>query len=535
MKNINITINNELATRDSSSSKLPLLKSILFALICSICIAGLLLITKRETICVADWITGIGSDALFLLLCLIIASIPSVLHSKNRSMTQKKNNAVNELLNELASFVSGFAVFLAGVLLATGIQKIRMGVDSYPSFVEQPLSYSFFLEKEQYFIFYLLSAAQMAFVAGIISLLSVVIFKVSHSAHVSLILPVLLLKLEDILAETLFGLNSALYYNGSLYMLSFGTLRFRLSDNIHFVRLVLSFGTVLICLLFSYLSRELNIADIKNDKLKNAVRGILLIALIGITVFCVSNGTLQFTRDMNGKLSIFFVPHLFDNIHFLTFLVFIYFLVIPQRHISSKRPILHMLSESSVKSLATFLAAFLAFVFISIPNITFNNSWGNIIHTLSYDLPVDRYEFIATASPIIERAYGPWEAMLKSLVLFVLVLILLSSFYEVTKTLTNEIVAILAVFVPLQLLSSGELFYAFPWLYYLSPLSWTRLSLTSDVNTEFFSYPSFGIKLLLLIILILIMTVSLILITKIKGIAIGRKININCISEKESC
>lgn len=530
-----MTKTNELATRDGSSSKLPLFKFILLMLACSICIAGMLLITKRETICVVDWITVIGSDAIFLLLCLMIASIPSVFYLKNRSMTQAKSGAIKEILTELASFASGFAVFLIGVLLATGIQKIRMGVDAYPAFVELNLSYTDLLEKEHYSLFYLMVSVQMAMAAGIISLISAVTYKISHCIHVSLILPVLLLKLEDILFETLFGLNSTTYYNSSLFMLSFGTLRFQLSDNIHSVRLVLSFGTVLIFLLLSYISRELNIANIKNNKLKNAVRGILLISLIAITVFCVTKGTLQFTRDMNGKLSVFFVSHLFDNIHFLTFLMFVYFLVIPQWHISSKRPILHMLSESSVKSLATFLAAFLAFVFISIPNITFNNSWGNIIHTLSYDLPVDRYEFIATASPIIERSYEPWEAMLKSLVLFILVLILLSLFYEVMRSLTNEFVAILVAFIPLQLLSSEELFYRFPWLYYFSPISWTRLSLTSNINTEFFSYPSFGIKMLLLIILILIMTVSLIVITKIKGIAIDRKININCILEKESC
>lgn len=533
MKNINATNNLELATQASRSYRLNLLKSALFMFACSICIASLLLISKRETVCVVDWITGIGSDAIFLLLCLIIASIPSVLHLKNRSMTQKKNSAISELLNELASFANGFAVFLAGVMLATGIQIIRMGIDAFPLFAEQQLSYSIFLEKEQYFIFYLLSAAQMAVAAGIISLLSDVLYKTSHSIHVSLILPVLLLKLEDILTETLFGLNSAAYYNGSLFMLSFGTLRFQLSDNVHFVRLVMSFGTVLICLVLSYLCRELNIADIKNGKIKSIVRGLLSFALLVITVFCVSKGTLKFTRDMNGKMSIFFVPHLFDNIHFLTFLMLTYFLVIPQRQISSKRYVLHTLAESSIKSLVTFLAASLVFVFIFIPNITFNNSWGNIIHTLSYDLPVDRYEFIATASPIIERSYSPWGAMLKSIILFSLASILLTLFYDVTKKLINEIAAVIAVFIPILLLSSGDLFFRFPWLYYLSPLSWTRLSLTGDINTEIIQYPSFEIKALLLIILIFVLTACLFVITKNKGIAINIRTKTKGISENK--
>ena len=140
---------------------------------------------------------------------------------------------------------------------------------------------------------------------------------------------------------------------------------------------------------------------------------------------------------------------------------------------------------------------------------------------MSYDLPVDRYEFIATSSPIIERSYGPWEAMIKSLILFSLALILLTLFYDVTKKLINEIAAVIAVFIPLQLLLSGELFYMFPWLYYLSPLSWTRLSLTGDVNTEIIQYPSFEIKALLLIILIFVLTACLFVITKNKGIAIN--------------
>lgn len=532
MKNTNITKTNKMATQEGRFSKVPLFKYILLALACSICIAGLLLITKRETICVVDWITGIVSDAVFLLLCLMIAAIPSTQKLLKRDEVSMKGDA-NEILSELGSFVSGFAVLFVGVLIATGIQKIRMTVDSYPAFAEQALSYSFFLEKEQYIIFYLLSAAQVAVAGGIISLLSSILCKITHSISVSLVLPVLLLKLEDLLVETLFGLNSSLYYNSSLYMLSFGTLRFKLSDNVHSVRLVMSFGTVLICLVLSYLYRELNIVKLKNNKKKNAVIGLFIIFLLATTVYCVLKGTLQFTRDMNGKMSIFFVPHLFDNIHFLTFLTLTYFLVIPQRHISSKRYVLHTLAESSIKALATFLAASLVFVLIFIPNITFNNSWGSIIHTLSYDLPVDRYEFVVTASPIIERSYSPLGAMIKSLILFSLAIILLTLFYDVTKKLINEIAAIIAVFIPILLLSSGDLFFRFPWLYYFSPLSWTRLSLTADVDTEFFSYPSFEMKLMLLIILCLIMTVSLITITRIKGISINRKIKINYISENK--
>lgn len=69
------------------------------------------------------------------------------------------------------------------------------------------------------------------------------------------------------------------------------------------------------------------------------------------------------------------------------------------------------------------------------------------------------------------------------------------------------------VFVPIQLLSAGELYYRFPWIYYFSPFSWTRLSLNGELVNGFV-YPSFEAKVTGLMFLIVVLTVVLTLINK---------------------
>lgn len=125
----------------------------------------------------------------------------------------------------------------------------------------------------------------------------------------------------------------------------------------------------------------------------------------------------------------------------------------------------------------------------------------------------DAVSLIVSANSVIEQSYVPIEATVKSFILVVLVLVMISLLYLVLEIMANHYVAVLIVFVPIQLLSAGELYYRFPWIYYFSPFSWTRLSLNGELVNGFV-YPSFGAKVTGLMFLIVVLTVVLTLINK---------------------
>lgn len=487
--------------------------SLIVSACCSVSVAILLLVSKRDVNCVVDWLTGIGSNAVFLLLSLIASSVPSLLYLSRRYQHSTNSKELNEIVIELLSLLNGFIVFFVGVLLATGIQKVSLVADVYESFLELPLSYSVYLVRGQYLIFYILVAAQMALAAGIITLVASVLYKSTGNISISLILPVLILKLEDLLTESLLGVNSGLYYNGSFYMLSFASVRFQLTSSVHFVRIVFSVGLIIFCLSISYLSRMLEISKMKRNLAKRVLDIVLIIVPLCILMFCALKGVVRFAKDTNENLSVYFIPHLFDNIHFLTFWSLLYYLIISLDIQNRCSSVLNVFLRNLVKSITAYLLTVLMFIIAAIPNITFGNSWGRIIHTLSYRLPELDYEMIVSANSVIEQSYVPIEATVKSFILVVLVLVMISLLYLVLEIMANHYVAVLIVFVPIQLLSAGELYYRFPWIYYFSPFSWTRLSLNGELVNGFV-YPSFGAKVTGLMFLIVVLTVVLTLINK---------------------
>lgn len=513
MRNTNIFMASILTKEYKRVMRISHLKNLIIQAACSICIAGMLLISKRDVISIVDWITGIGSDAIFLMLCLIISSAPTIVYLSQDNSGFENTKQTKDIIIELRSFMSGFAVFMIGVLIATGIQKLRLSVDVHPFYKEQLLSYSTYLDTDQYLLFYVLVASQMAMASGIISLFSCVIYKITRNISSALVLPVLIFKLEDMFVQSMFGLNSKMYYNSSLFMLSFGTLRFQLNNRIHYVRLVLSIGIIIICLLLSYLYRTLNSINKRGYQTIKILNGLLIFSLLIILLIAVLKGIIQFTRDTNESLSFYFISHLFDNIHFLTFWSLLFFLIRFRDSNSRCHHIMSLLIRNFAEVSTIYLSTIVLFIFIMIPNISFNNSWGNIIHTLSYNMPAQTYEFIATSNPNIERSFGPLEALIKSFLLVILVFVMLSLLYETINVLTNNIVAIIVTLLPLQLISAEELFFRYPWLYYISPLSWTRISLNSEPNAGI-SYPSFIAKVIALILFIFVLTVVLFALNK---------------------
>lgn len=499
--------------------------------VCSVSIGIALLVSKIEPLCCVEWIAELGSNSVFLLLCLVIASIPALVLSRTRYDHELSDSGsdLKELLFDLQGFISGFLVFFTGVIIATVIQKIRLGTDIEPLYLEQPLSYIALLEKQYFAVYYLLVAAQVSIGSGLISLMTVVVYKGSKNLHFSLILPVLLLKLEDILMASLFGTGSGSFYNGSLYMLTFATLKYKISANIHLTRIIVSVIVLIIILAVSYLFRTLEISAGKRNRLKTAIEKLFICLLLFIQIFCVIRSVMKYVRDINESINFSFISHIFDNVHFVFFFgltILLFATADDSEHRTIKTSARNIL-RNIVYSLLAYITVCISVVLLFIPNLSFERSWGRVIHTLSYDPPAQEYEFIATSNPVIEETYRSGEAMLKSFLLVILVSLMISLLFVLIRMLSNEIAATVVAVIPVLLVYSGNLFEELPWLYYLSPLSWFRLSLNENADSMFFVYPAFGFKISMVIVInaILLILISLVCICRmVKNKNVSKKL-----------
>ena len=489
--------------------------------VCSVSIGIALLVSRIEPRCCVEWIAGLGSNSVFILLCLVIAAIPALALSMtrhNQKLSESRSD-LKELFFDLQGFISGFMVFFAGVIIATVIQRIRLGMDIYPMYLEQSLSYIALLEKQHFAVYYLLVAVQVSIGSGLLSIMTVVIFKGSKNPHFALILPVLLLKLEDILMASLFGMGSGSFYNGSLYMLTFATLKYKISANVHSTRIFVSILVLIIVLAVSYLFRTLGISAGKRTGLKVVIEKLFICLLLFIQTFCVIRGVLKYVNDIGESINLSFISHVFDNVHF-TFFFGLTILLFATSENSDQRTLktcVRDILRNTLYSLLAFITVCISFIVLFAPNLSFERSWGRVIHTLSYEPPVQEYEFIATSNPVIEETYRSGEAMLKSFLLVILVSLMISLLFVLVRTLSNEIVATVVGVIPVLLVYSGNLFEELPWLYYLSPLSWFRLSLNENADSMFFVYPTFGFKISMVIVInaILLILNSLVYVCRI--------------------
>ena len=498
---------------------------------CSICIGIALLVSRIEPICCVEWVAELGSNSVFLLLCLVIASIPALVLSLTRynQKSSESGSDLKELLFDLQGFISGFLVFCVGVIIATVIQRIRLGMDIYPMYLEQSLSYIALLEKQHFAVYYLLVAVQVSIGSGLMSTMTAVIYKGLKNIHFALVLPVLLLKLEDILMASLFGMGSGSFYSGSLYMLTFATLKYKISANVHSTRIFVSILVLIIVLAVSYLFRTLGISEGKRTGLKVVIEKLFICLLLFVQTFCVIRGVLKYVKDIGESINLSFISHIFDNVHFAFFFGLTILLLATYDNSDqwTIKTCVRDILRNFFYSLLAFITVCFSFIILFATNLSFERSWGRVIHTLSYDPPVQEYEFIATSNPVIEETYRSGEAMLKSFLLVILVSLMISLLFVLVRTLSNEIVATVVAVIPVLLVYSGNLFDELPWLYYLSPLSWFRLSLNENAESMFFVYPAFGFKISMVIVInaILLILISLVCICRmVKNKNVSRKL-----------
>ena len=463
---------------------------------------GLLLqVSKTDSISGIEWVSNVGSAPIFLLACLQISSIPSLIRLRPYKSDIKYNHKeITELANELSSFASGFIVFFLGLMIAIMIQCLRYGIDYNSTSLNQTLSYSYFLENEQHLLYCIFAGLQVSIVSGLLSIASSVIFKISGCYRIALIMPILLLKVEDLVANVAYGTTSAKYYYGSIYVLSFGSLKYNLYNSTHIVRILISLFILLTILILSFFLRS--IYPLINDKqlIRKMFWFIFIVSLLAVLLASVLRGILLYVSNTEEEISVFFISHLLDNTHILFFVGLIFCLYIDSNWINEKSYI-RFIIKSIVNPMLILLILFLLFLLVLFPNISFANSWGKVVHTLSYAPPLQEYEFIVIANHIIEEEYSPIEAAVKSMILLFLSLVFIYLFFMMLRVIANEILATTSITISILMISAGELFERKSWLYYLSPLSWTRLSLNENISLGAFSYPSFLEKLIVLLLL----------------------------------
>ena len=479
---------------------------------CSFCIGAFLLISKIKPSCCVDWISSIGSNSLFLLLCYIIATIPSLKKTIERTRNEECGSSLAVgITHDILSFIWGFVVFFIGVSISTFVQRINLDTDIYPAYLDFPLSYRGYLVNENYFIYYLLVITQYSILSGLISLLSTVVYIIVKSVHVAMIIPIVIIKLEDLLFSVFFGTNSGTYYFGSFYMLSLGSVKYKLSDNVHFVRIVMSLLIFAIILLTDYFYRTWDKRYQKYCGLREAFTLLFVGALTTVLIVCVLRGVRLFISDSDEQISFFFISHMFDNTHFLFFLGMLFFMALSYDFDRNNDLKLRFVLRIGLFPALLYLWVVCIYVVLMNSHISFNNDWGRVIHTLSYNPPLEKYDFIVLSNQIIEQIYSPIDSMIKSFVLVISVFLMIYLIYVLFCKVTNEIVATVLGFIPIVLVSSGELFNRWIWLYFTSPLSWTRLSLCDETDNILFSYPNFFTKVLLImsinVLLIIILVV----------------------------
>lgn len=493
-------------------------KHILLMASCSLCISLFLLISKIEPVCCVEWAAELGSNSVFLLLCLIITMVPSLRKTKERiNYSQRNRSDVSEIIYELSCFGSGFIVFFCGMLFATIIQRIRLGKDVYPEYVCKYISYNALLNYRMYAMYYVHVAIQVSIVAGLCSLLSVIVYKLHGKMRFAMVLPIILLKIEDLFANALFGTKSALFYYSSIYMLSFGTLNYKLSENVHLIRLISSVALLVSMIAFSNVTRVFGFLNITKRNTKEYLERIMVVLFLAIVLFGTMRGILLFVSETNERISIYFISHIFDNIHFLFFFVMIFMLTLIDDYNNQKNRFVNSIGKMIISVISAYFSVVVLFILLMFSRLDFGSTWGRVVHTLSYEPPLTKYEFIVISNPIIEEVFSPSEALFKSFLMVSLVLVMISLIYAVLNKIINEVAATVITLIPVLLLCSGELFNRITWIYYMSPLSWTRLSLNEETNNNLFSYPSFSTKLILLLSIDILLFILLSILHRIKN------------------
>ena len=237
-----------------------------------------------------------------------------------------------------------------------------------------------------------------------------------------------------------------------------------------------------------------------------------------VTFFCMED-VIRFANDYNMPMTIFIIPHLFSNIHFVFFYGLIVCYLFSDIYVISNEHLFEMLRLgknkylfgrivlSTIQALWLYVSVIVTAIIMSFHNITWELGWGRLIHALCNNNIENKYQIIATGHINIENNYNPFSALIYSCVITVLVSTFIALIiYCIGTTLGSSFSIVISAFICtttyLQSLFEQRLFY-----FLLSPFNWLRLSLFNQEYENGCYYPDFSSIALLTTVLISILMI----------------------------
>ena len=231
-----------------------------------------------------------------------------------------------------------------------------------------------------------------------------------------------------------------------------------------------------------------------------------------ITLLSMSE-VVRFANDMKTPLSIYYVPHLFSNIHFVFFYGMSVCYLFSDIHVISKefffavirigrtRYYCYRILVAFIQSISLYLTVILTVIMTSVPNISWEFKWGKLIHTLCFFGAGYEYQIIPISQWRIETYYSPMEAMMLSALITVSVCVFIAIVLCLTGCLFGKhVTTVVSVLLCLNTYFL-MIFEQHEFFYYLTPFNWLRLSLFGQEYLPGIYYPSFKDVFLLTMIL----------------------------------
>ena len=218
-------------------------------------------------------------------------------------------------------------------------------------------------------------------------------------------------------------------------------------------------------------------------------RFVTAILMVLTLTLAVTSGIDRLIADVKIPMTVWIVPHIFDNVTFAAFygIILCYLLSeIPFFNSSELFVIARMgrkrwfISKmlSIVFTTFTFTVVSFFVCFISFfPNITVTSDWGKLIKTMTYGTNLYSYNIICRPSAIIINDFTPQKAMLLGFLMVWLISVMMGFIMFTISIFVNRITAIVIAAISALIGLSQGLFFTVQFLPYISLITWFRVSI----------------------------------------------------------
>ena len=215
-----------------------------YSFLCCICIALLMWFERMPSVSLVEWVLNISTSSLFVSASLLVSSIPGVtmfgseIESGYSSQIVFRSSYKKYVISKIiVAFFSAMVIWMVGFCISLVIKILLMHGD-WGHFISDYSSYVFALRSNMYILFSFLVAMQVGLFAGMIACIGIACESITKNRSLSLVLPVIIVKLEDLVLSVLVGESSPQYAAASLYMVWIGSIKYNILTNSWSIRLL---------------------------------------------------------------------------------------------------------------------------------------------------------------------------------------------------------------------------------------------------------------------------------------------------------